>query len=80
MSRLLWWLLIGLGAWWLLRRVRRGPSVDQPQARPSATSVRAPQAMVRCAHCGLHLPQVDAVTDEAGRSYCSAAHRSVGPA
>jgi uncharacterized protein len=38
-----------------------------------------PAAMVRCAHCGLHLPQTEAVPDDAGRSYCSTAHRAAGP-
>ncbi|WP_374567830.1 PP0621 family protein [Ideonella sp.] len=38
-----------------------------------------PQPMVSCAHCGLHLPQPDAVEGEGGRHYCSAEHRRLGP-
>jgi uncharacterized protein len=30
--------------------------------------------MVRCAHCGLHLPSADAVAGERG-VYCGAPHR-----
>jgi uncharacterized protein len=30
--------------------------------------------MVRCAHCGLHLPATDALPGPGG-VYCSAAHR-----
>jgi uncharacterized protein len=36
--------------------------------------------MVSCAHCGLHLPQPDALEGEGGRHYCSAEHRRLGPA
>jgi uncharacterized protein len=39
-----------------------------------------PQPMVSCAHCGLHLPQPDALEGEGGRHYCSAEHRRLGPA
>ena len=38
-----------------------------------------PQPMVSCAHCGLHLPQSDALEGEGGRHYCSAEHRLLGP-
>jgi uncharacterized protein len=35
----------------------------------------APQAMVSCTVCGLHLPQPDAVRGADGRFYCSNEHR-----
>lgn len=35
--------------------------------------------MVSCAHCGLNLPQPEAVEGEGGRHYCSAEHRRLGP-
>jgi uncharacterized protein len=37
----------------------------------------APQPMVRCAHCGVHLPKGDAllIGDDA---FCSPAHRDAG--
>jgi uncharacterized protein len=35
--------------------------------------------MVRCAHCGLHLPEGDAVKTPDGHRYCTAAHRDLGP-
>lgn len=35
--------------------------------------------MLACAHCGVHLPQADALMDASGRPYCSAAHRLSGP-
>jgi uncharacterized protein len=34
---------------------------------------------VRCAHCGVHLPESEAVTSAQGLPYCSGAHREAGP-
>jgi uncharacterized protein len=31
--------------------------------------------MVRCAHCGLHLPAADAIAGPGGAMFCSVAHR-----
>jgi uncharacterized protein len=83
MSRLLGWLVLALAAWWLIKRLRgdggsaggTGASTGRGTPGPSAE----PQTMVRCAHCGVHLPQADALLDDAQRSYCSAAHRGAGP-
>ncbi len=34
--------------------------------------------MVRCAHCGVHVPEPEAIRSQ-GHDYCSAEHRSLGP-
>jgi uncharacterized protein len=64
---LMWWFGKGRGGGAGTRRKQAG---QPPQA----------QAMVACAHCGLHLPQPDAVEGESGRHYCSVEHRRLGPA
>jgi uncharacterized protein len=53
-------------------RGQRAPSVKQASRRAAA-----PQNMVACAHCGLHVPQGEALSKD-GRSYCCAAHRDLG--
>lgn len=61
---------------WLWRKNRR----DELRARPvpprnaAPPAVAAPLAMTRCAQCGMHLPESDAVRGQRG-VYCSAAHR-----
>ena len=35
--------------------------------------------MLACAHCGVHLPQAEAVVDAGGRPFCGEAHRLAGP-
>lgn len=69
-------LLIVLGAvallLWLLfgGRSRGRRQADAPGPRRGAGS----EAMVTCAHCGVHLPASEALADR-GLHYCSAAHR-----
>jgi len=55
-------------------RVPAPPPAPRPPAPPTG-----PQAMLACAHCGVHLPQPDALMDAAGRPYCTEAHRLAGP-
>ena len=77
-------LVVGVGLWMLLARLR-GPgsgAKDSDAARPTkpANSEPAePVEMVVCAHCGVHLPATDALA-LGTRLYCSDAHRRLGPA
>ena len=73
-------LLVVLVCVWVWRMNRRA---ERAQAKPPQTSVgqtiEAPQDMVRCAHCGLHLPRSEAVPggeETALQLYCSAEHRA----
>jgi uncharacterized protein len=51
---------------------------DAPKTRRAKKSRAAPEVMLACAHCGVHLPASDAVP-LGERAYCSAAHRDAGP-
>ena len=44
---------------WLWRKNRRDEMRSRPPPPPATPAVGAPQAMVRCAHCGLHLPAAE---------------------
>lgn len=71
-------LVVGVGVWSLVSRLR-GPRADRPASgRPADQAGAAPVQMVECAHCGLHLPAADALA-EGSRLYCSDAHRRLGP-
>jgi uncharacterized protein len=59
-------LLIVLGGIWWIRQQRKPQAPSQPPA--------GPQTMLPCAHCGLHIPDSEAVTGKQGL-YCSDAHR-----
>lgn len=66
----LFWLLVLLLVWWAYKRARTSGTGQTPPAAPAA-----PQDMVTCAHCGIHLPHDEAVAGAHGQ-YCSPAHRS----
>lgn len=95
------WLLLAVVIvvvlWFLGRTRRAGRGTDSPSAadpvaqrQPNAQAQVPPQAMVACAHCGLLLPQADALHGAGSSSdteahppaatyYCSEAHRRAGP-
>ena len=61
---------------WLFKSKARGRVGERPQ---QGKDTKDPQPMLACAHCGVHLPRVDAQMDGEGRAYCSEAHRLAGP-
>lgn len=63
--------------WWFGKG--RGGGASSSRRKGAAPGQPAAQAMVACAHCGLHLPQPDAVEGEGDRHYCSVEHRRLGP-
>lgn len=69
--RLLLLLAIIAAAFWLWRRLAA------PPRRRDDTSAD-PTPMVRCAHCGVHVPRTLALA-QADNWYCSQAHLEQGP-
>lgn len=55
-------------ALYVLRRLFHRPASDTTPRSGSAEN------MVRCAQCGLHLPEAEAIAHE-GRHFCCEAHR-----
>jgi uncharacterized protein len=66
-------LAVVLIAVWLWRNNRRSENEERKPAAPPA--VPAPQDMVRCPVCAVHLPRADALPGPDGRLYCSQEHR-----
>lgn len=77
------WLLIavvvGLVVWWLTRGRRAGPERPRPKAEGRPPAGGPPQPMIRCAHCGVLLPQADAIAGPKDHAYCSPEHLRLGP-
>jgi uncharacterized protein len=71
-GRGLLFILLGVSAW-LLNRRRKQPVMPRPP-RPTAPY----EEMVRCAHCGVHLPQSRAVGNSRQGYFCTEEHRLVG--
>jgi len=71
MGRLLVLILLVVLAVWLVRRALR-PSIGSS----SPPTVKEGE-LVRCAHCGVHLPRSEARMEE-GALYCSEEHARLG--
>lgn len=78
-------LVLAVAVWVLLARARRGKSKQQPTASPApqrssdAAPGEASASMVACSHCGVHLPQSEAVFNLQGQAFCSTEHQRAGP-
>lgn len=71
MTRFLLLILVLLAVIWLWRSARQAePKLKQQKPPPTV----APQEMVRCTLCSVHLPAADAVMGKKG-PYCCAEHR-----
>lgn len=59
---------------------RRGPgpgNLRPPAGRAPDPTLGASEPMVRCAHCGIHLPRSEALMKN-GQTWCSDAHAQLG--
>lgn len=66
------WAVVGIVVvMWLMRKK---PSSSQASA-PAENAERQIEAMVQCAHCGVHIPASEARISEAGKTFCSEEHR-----
>jgi uncharacterized protein len=59
---------------WLIRRALRGPAKNMDIQNKTEAKVGE---LVRCAHCGVHLPRAEA-RQAAGALYCSEEHARLG--
>jgi len=66
MSRLLLLVVIAAVVYLLIRSYRRKSEAADKEA--------VAEDMVRCAHCGVHLPRSESIQAD-GRFYCSTEHR-----
>ncbi|MBP1127688.1 MULTISPECIES: PP0621 family protein [Pseudomonas] len=72
MVRLLFWIAVIAAAVWLWRTFK------SPAARQQRPGESGAALMVRCAHCGVHLPQDRAISSHQDW-YCTQAHLEQGP-
>ena len=70
------YLLIVLALWAAIMIVRHLYRTSRSR-RDSSADASAPADMVRCAHCGLHVPKSEALCDGA-HCFCSEEHRERG--
>jgi uncharacterized protein len=75
MLRLLFWIAVIFAAIWLWRKFKAPAAPSQSNRAPREQDA---SPMVRCAHCGVHLPR-DRALGVQQQWYCSQAHLEQGP-
>lgn len=73
---LILFILLLVAVWWIRRQILRVGAARAKRAHD--TQPAPPQQMLACAHCGVHVPEGEGVSD-AGVFYCCDAHRRLGP-
>ena len=73
MSKLILLLFLGLLAYLAFKGLQRSAS----RRRNGSDPARAPERMVTCVRCGVHLPESEAIEGDGGR-FCSEEHRRLG--
>ena len=85
MGKAIFWVVVVLGGLMLARVLARNKSASaaratKRQADPAPAQPAPqgdPEAMVRCAHCGVHLPRSEARL-LGGNTWCSSEHARLG--
>jgi uncharacterized protein len=83
-SKLLLLFLVVLVLFWLLRRAL-GSRKPRSGTRPQDNAAQGTPELVACAHCGVFLPQTEAIASTeaespaAGRFFCTREHLRLGP-
>lgn len=84
MGKVLFWVVLIIGGLLLARIVARQGEKNQinnrapKQAkRRGAPPVQHAEPMVRCEHCGIHMPRSEAILSN-GHIWCSQAHAKLG--
>jgi uncharacterized protein len=68
-SKFLFFVLVAIAVYFLLRARRRDSAPG-----PDSSGPASPEAMVECAYCRLHVPLSESL-EAAGRRYCCDDHR-----
>lgn len=86
MGKLLFWIVVIILVLFVARiagRMAAARQASPPGAKPRPAAGQpapgAPESMVRCAHCGIHLPRSEALL-QGGHTWCSPEHARLGPA
>lgn len=74
MSRLLFFAVVIVIVYWLLKSYRKPMSGKNASEERRENASGQAEDMVRCVHCGVHLPKHESIL-AGGEHFCSEAHR-----
>ena len=82
MGKVLFWFIIIVAILFVARLLSRSAIKQAPSGKLGRTPADAPdmnraEAMVRCDHCGIHMPRSEAFLSN-GRTWCGPEHARIG--
>ena len=77
MGKALLWIVIILAALTVARIVCRQTGARRHPHASGKTAAKNAEAMLRCEHCGIHLPRSEALL-LGGKTWCSSDHAKLG--
>ncbi|MDR4125414.1 PP0621 family protein [Yanghanlia caeni] len=83
MGKILFWFVVILAVLITARLLARSGSGSQQAGRsgkgrpPAPADMSDAESMVRCAHCGIHMPRSEAYLSD-GRTWCGQEHARLG--
>ena len=72
MRLLVWFAIAMIVVMWLMRGKKNSIEGESPRRGTDART--GAEAMLRCLHCGVHVPASDSVTDASGAVFCCDEH------
>lgn len=83
MGKILFWFVIILAILFAARLLARGATKEKsadslPKPSAGQPDMSGAEAMVRCEHCGIHMPRSEAFLSN-GRTWCGPEHARLGP-
>jgi len=76
LGKLAFFLMIGVLVYWLIKiRLSEKAKHHEDDTNEESNASKSLEEMVRCAHCGVHLPRSESITSH-GEFFCSDEHRS----
>ncbi|MEO6984317.1 MAG: PP0621 family protein [Paralcaligenes sp.] len=84
MGKVIFWVVVIIGGLFIARilahqSAQEQAAARQPKQKPrrNMPPIQHPESMVRCEHCGIHLPRSEAVLIS-GQTWCSQEHAKLG--
>lgn len=75
MKLLLWAVIAAVVVMWLLRKNKQEAPAARTAGQQRDGQGQQTERMVRCDHCGVHIPVSEALSDASGAQFCSEDHR-----
>ena len=73
--KLVFWLILAVAVVFVIRNKTKAAQKSASRNAPPKPQAAAGEAILRCAHCGIYVPESEALRNAIGAAFCSNEHR-----